>query len=42
MSSGVLRVGPLITRVLPLEAYAEAFRLLRERTQVSGKVLLKP
>jgi len=42
MSSGVLRVGPLIARVLPLEAYAEAFRLLRERTQVSGKVLLKP
>ncbi len=42
MSRGVLRVAPLISRVLPLEAYAEAFRLLRERTQVSGKVLLRP
>lgn len=42
LNNGVLRVAPLITRVLPLESYAEAFRLLRERTQVSGKVLLRP
>lgn len=42
ISSGVLPVAPLITRVLPLEAYEDAFRFLRQRTQKAGKVLLRP
>jgi threonine dehydrogenase-like Zn-dependent dehydrogenase len=42
ISRGVLQVASLINRVLPLEAYEEAFRLLRDRVQLSGKVLLRP
>jgi NADPH2:quinone reductase len=40
LSSGQIRLSPLITHRFPLEAYEEAYQVLRESSGPRGKVIL--
>ena len=40
LGSGQIRPGPLITHRFPLEAYAEAYQVLRSASGPRGKVIL--
>ncbi len=40
LSSGQISPGPLITHRFPLEAYQEAYRVLRHSDGPRGKVML--
>lgn len=41
LSSGQLRLAPLITHRFPLPAYADAYATLRHSTRPRGKVLIE-
>jgi len=41
LRAGKIHLAPLITRRFPLEAFADAYRTLREGTGPRGKVLLE-
>jgi threonine dehydrogenase-like Zn-dependent dehydrogenase len=40
LSSGQIRLSPLITHRFPLEAYEEAYQVLKESSAPRGKVIL--
>jgi len=40
LTAGRIRLGPLITHRFTLEAYQEAYQVLRESTGPRGKVVL--
>lgn len=42
IESRTLKVAPLITHRLPLASFREAFRLLRDKTEPVGKIILEP
>ena len=42
IESRTLKVAPLITHRLPLASFREAFRLLREKSERVGKIVLEP